>query len=107
MPKPSTTENRNTRVFQRRNAQIPVALVLPGRKRKVPHFASAVQLSFLGLKVKTDVKLRTGQAVQIVPLTGPCDAVPARVVWFGPPNSAMEGYIGLKYTDPLHARMVS
>ena len=107
MSKASTTQNSNARVFRRIDTHIPVALVLPGRKRKVQHFASAVQLSFLGLKVKTDAKLKTGQVVEIVPLTGPCDSVPARVIWYGLPNSNLEGFVGLKYTDPMHARMVS
>ncbi len=95
------------RVFRRSRARIPVALLVPDPDRKVQHEATVVQLSFLGARVRTQGTLEPGQQVELVRMTGPCTAVPARVVWVGRRRAAQEVHAGLAFTAPLKARITA
>lgn len=95
----------NARVFRRTTTLIPVALVLRGQRRMNQNRASVLQTSFLGMRVRTSVNLRRGQAVRIVRMTGPYAAVPARVVWVSALDSDKHRQVGLLFTDPMRARI--
>jgi len=98
-------KNSSKRIFRRVPARIPVALSTHLKAPDVDHGASIVQLSFLGARVKTGVPLKPGQSVQMIRLTGSYAPVPASVAWVGALKSAVEGHVGLKFTDPLRARI--
>jgi len=94
-----------SRIFRRKPARIPVALLVNGQHRKVREKTAILQTSFLGVRIRTDVVLKPGEDVQILRMTGPQTGVPARVVWVGSRGSNWAGHAGLKFTDPLHARI--
>ncbi|HEV2351908.1 MAG TPA: hypothetical protein VG028_18920 [Terriglobia bacterium] len=100
-----TKRESNTRVFRRTSTLIPVALVLRGQRRRVHNGASVLQTSFLGMRVRTAVNLKRGQAVRIVRMTGPYAAVPARVIWVSAIDSDKHRQVGLLFTDPMRARI--
>ena len=93
------------RFFKRTRARIPVLLSLDRRDQKAPHLASILDLSFLGMRVRAKADLKPGQMVDVIRMTGACAGVPGQVVWVGPPGSKAEGQAGLRYTNPLHARI--
>jgi len=95
----------NARVFRRTPTLIPVALLLRGQRRKNQNRAAVLQTSFLGMRVRTNVSLKQGQAVRIVRMTGPYAAVPARVVWVSALDSDKHRQVGLQFTDPMRARI--
>jgi hypothetical protein len=96
---------RIARVFRRTSTRIPVALLLRGQRRSNRHRASVLQTSFLGMRVQTHLALRRGQLVRIVRLTGTYLPVPARVIWVGTAKPDKQRHVGLKFTDPMHARI--
>jgi hypothetical protein len=93
------------RVFRRTNTLIPASLLVRGRRRGSHDGAAILQTSFLGMKVRTMVNLKQGQAVHIVRMTGPYAAVPARVVWVSDLDPDKERLAGLQFTDPIRARI--
>jgi PilZ domain len=95
----------NTRVFRRTPTLIPVALLLRGQRRRNQNRAAVLQTSFLGMRVRTSVSLKRGQAVRVVRMTGPYAAVPARVVWVSALGSDKHRQVGLQFTDPMRARI--
>jgi len=100
-----TKRSSNARVFRRTATLIPVGLVLLGQRRKIQNRAAVLQTSFLGMRVRTTVNLKQGQAVRIVRMTGPYAPVPARVVWVSTPDSNKQRQVGLQFTDPMRARI--
>ncbi|HLY63615.1 MAG TPA: PilZ domain-containing protein [Terriglobia bacterium] len=101
-----TSERKpNSRVFRRTTTLIPVVLFPRGQRPKIQDPASVLQTSFLGLRVRTAANLKQGQAVHIVRLTGPCDSVPARVIWVSKQDTEKHRQAGLQFTDPMRARI--
>jgi hypothetical protein len=96
---------RITRAFRRRGTHIPVALMSSGQRWGGQCSASIMQTSFLGMRVQTPLALKRGELVRIVRMTGAFMPVPARVVWVGAAKSDKQRYVGLIFTDPLHARI--
>jgi hypothetical protein len=95
----------NARVFRRITTLIPVALLLGGQRRKNHNCAAVLQTSFLGMRVRTSLNLKQGQAVSIVRMTGPYGEVPARVVWMSTLDADKHRQVGLQFTDPMRARI--
>ncbi len=93
------------RVFRRTDTRIPVTLAFRGQPPGDVHRASVLQTSILGMKVQTRLSLKCGQEVRIVRLTGSYNPVPAEVIWVGTPKADQERDVGLKFTDPMHARI--
>jgi len=93
------------RFFKRRRAQIPVLLSVGNMAPAAPHTASIVDLSFLGMRVRAEAQLKPGQTVNVTRMTGAPAIIPGQVVWVGPPGSNEEGQAGLRYINPLHARI--
>ena len=50
-------------------------------------------------------KLKPGQTVNVTRMTGAPAIIPGQVVWVSPPGSNEEGQAGLRYINPLHARI--
>jgi PilZ domain-containing protein len=96
-----------SRTFKRTRAQIPVLLSVGREAQKSLHPASILDLSFLGMRVRAEAELKLGQVVSVTRMTGASAGVPGQVVWVGPRGSEAEGQAGLRYTNPLHARIAS
>jgi PilZ domain-containing protein len=94
-----------TRSFTRRQADIPVLLSLGDKAPAMPQAASIVDLSFLGMRVRAEAPLKPGQKVHVTAMTGPSAIVPGQVVWVGERGSVAEGQAGLRYINPMHARI--
>jgi len=69
------------RQARRLPARIPVRLILDPRSPLVAHTAFTVDISPSGARVRADVSLSPGQAVNVVPNEGTQYAIPGRVVW--------------------------
>ena len=65
---------------QREAATIPVILVVPSEGSK-DHEACMIDVSHLGVRVRTALKLVPGEQVGVVPKGEFPHAIPARVVW--------------------------
>ncbi len=100
-----TESKQPTRSFKRRPAEIPVLLSVGEKAPEVPRPASVVDVSFMGMRVRAEADLKPGQKVNVTCMTGPVVAVPGKVVWVGRPGSEAEGQAGLRYINPLHARI--
>lgn len=98
---------QSTRSFKRRRADIPVLLSMGDKAPIMPQAASIVDLSFLGMRVRATADLKPGQKVHVTAMTGPPAIVPGQVVWVGARGSDAEGQAGLRYINPLHARIAS
>ena len=96
---------QGTRAFKRRRADIPVLLSMGEKASAMTQAASIVDLSFLGMRVRAKVELKPGQKVHVTSITGPSAIVPGQVVWVGERGSVAEGQAGLRYINPLHARI--
>src|SRR6266568_5415567 len=93
------------RSFKRTRAEIPVLLSLGRKAQQASHLASILDVSFLGARVRARAELKPGQVVNVIRMTGASAAVPSQVVWVGPPGSDTEVQAGLRYTNPLCARI--
>ena|SRR5437762_780809 len=100
-----TNSKSTERVFRRTDTQIPVDLLLRSQVGSIGHRASVLQTSILGMRVQTRLSLKCGQEVHIVRLTGAYTPVPAEVIWVGTPKADQQRDVGLKFTDPMHARI--
>ncbi|PYV30506.1 MAG: hypothetical protein DMG22_20160 [Acidobacteria bacterium] len=101
------TKPKPIRYFKRTRAQIPVLLSVGGRAQKAPQPASIIDLSFLGMRVSAEADLKPGEKVNVVRMTGASTGVSSEVVWVGPRGSEWHGQAGLRYTNPLYARIAS
>ena len=62
------------------------------------HEALTLDLSTHGARIQSNILLRPGQVVEVVPGEGAIP-VPGRVVWVGKPASDLEGQAGLEFLD--------
>ncbi len=67
------------------------------------HDAITVDLSQLGTRVRADIVLLPGQAIEVIPTGGPRHVVPSCVVWVGATGSDQDREAGLKFLQPLPA----
>jgi len=65
--------------------------------------AQTQDLSLHGLGIRTGASLKTGQLVDIRANEGLGEAVRARVVWVGDPQSDKQYEAGLEFLSPLKA----
>ena len=77
-----------------------VTLVVETDRSRIAHSAFAVDLSELGIRIRSGVDLRPGQLVAIIPNEGGAHAVPSRVVWVAEEGSEA-GEAGIAFLEPL------
>ncbi len=78
-----------------------VTLVVETDRSRISHTAFAVDLSELGIRIRSGVDLRPGQLVAIIPNEGSEQTVPSRVVWVAEEGSKRAGEAGIAFLEPL------
>jgi hypothetical protein len=84
---------------ERINASIPITLLVDADGKKTSHDAFTVDLSQLGVRIRSKIVLAPGQAVDVIPNEGPRYAVPSRVIWVG--QAGVDSQAGLEFLSPL------
>ena len=84
---------------ERKRVRIAVTLVIEGNKAE--DLATTVDLSPLGLRLRSDAALAPGQLVGLLLATDPQCLINARVVWVGKADSAQAGEAGFEFLDLL------
>ena len=80
-------------------ARLRATLSARGRLLWVRHKALIVEYSMVGLRVRAQASLTSGQVVRIVSETNPAQPVVCRVVWVGRAGSPNESEAGLAFLD--------
>ncbi|MGH9396020.1 MAG: PilZ domain-containing protein [Terriglobia bacterium] len=89
----------NRRRAERREASKAVALVVESGHHEIASHAFAVNLSQLGARVRTPVRLEPGQQVTVIPREGKAYAVPSRVIWVHSAQSGGDTEVGLAFLE--------
>jgi hypothetical protein len=88
---------RSDRIFVR----LPVTLLVDSDQERVAQDAFTVDLSQLGVRVRTDLSLAPGQSVDVFPNRGLKHPIPSRVIWVGEHGAPQHGEAGLEFLRPL------
>jgi D-lyxose ketol-isomerase len=90
---------------RRRSERKPVArtfvLYVDSDRDQIANSAFAVDLSALGVRIRSTIKLLPGQLVTIVPREGSEQAIRSRVIWVGEAGSNRVGEAGIAFLQPL------
>ncbi len=98
MPQVSAhVERRGKRIY----AKIPISLIVNSQGSRATHHAHTIDLSHLGVRVRSQTPLKLGQNIEVIPSIGSNDAVPSRVVWVGETGSYRDGEAGLEFLNPF------
>jgi PilZ domain len=96
----TSTRSANRRRAERRESYKSLALVVDSGQSEIANQSFAVDLSELGIRVRTGLRLEPGQTVTVIPCEGEAYAVPSRVVWVhGEPYSDHQE-AGLAFMEP-------
>lgn len=89
----------NRRRAPRNTASKAIALIVDSDAEQIANHAFAVDLSMLGARVRTTIRLEPGQRVTVIPREGRSYAVESRVIWVqdAPAN---EAEAGLAFLEP-------
>jgi D-lyxose ketol-isomerase len=95
-----STHSANRRQAERRDSYKTLALLVDSGHSEIANRSFAVDLSQLGIRVRTDLHLEPGQSVTVIPCEGDAYAVPSRVIWVHgePYNGNQEA--GLAFLEP-------
>ena len=89
--------NYTPRRWDRDATSTPVRLVLSPERFKADNSAMTVDISLLGMKVRTNLDLNAGDWIGVVPKGGFPQAIPARVVWAKEDIVTRWVYAGLEF----------
>lgn len=93
----SETQGTERRRHQRKSLSKPVTVTFDSDAGRISNYASTVDLSEGGARVRTHITLTAGDTVRIIPQEGAGRAVPGRVVWVGPARSDRLVEAGLEF----------
>lgn len=95
-----SNRSANRRRAERRESYKSLALVVDSAHDEIANRSFAVDLSELGIRLRTDLHLEPGQCVKVIPCEGDAYAVQSRVVWVHgePYNGNHEA--GLAFLEP-------
>ena len=93
----------NSRRWERELATIPISLVLKAETFKTDNFATTVDISLRGMRVRTSLTLVPGEWIGVVPKGEFPHAIPARVVWVREDESSHWIFAGLEFLQNLGA----
>ncbi|MGD0225518.1 MAG: PilZ domain-containing protein [Terriglobia bacterium] len=91
------------RRWERREATIPISLMLKAGEIKTDESATTVDISLHGAKVRTKLTLVPGEWVGFVPKGEFTYAIPSRVVWVREYESSHWTLAGLEFLNTLGA----
>jgi hypothetical protein len=98
-----STRSSNRRRAERRESYKNLALVVDSGHSEIANRSFAVDLSEMGIRVRTGLRLEPGQTVMVIPCEGEAYAVASRVVWVqGEPYSEHQE-AGLAFMEPQSA----
>jgi D-lyxose ketol-isomerase len=94
------SSSANQRRAERRESYKSLALVVDSGHSEIANQSFALDLSELGVRIRTSLRLEPGQSVTVIPFEGEAYAVPSRVVWVQD-NSSNDGQeAGLAFLEP-------
>ncbi|HUI42010.1 MAG TPA: PilZ domain-containing protein [Terriglobia bacterium] len=100
MPEPLPSERRRA---VRRNDSKPLTLIVDVDRSQVTGGAFALDVSELGARVRSQLRLQPGQMITVVPREGPAEGIPSMVVWVDEGDGEKE--VGLAFLQPLAAEL--
>jgi D-lyxose ketol-isomerase len=95
-----STRSANRRRAERRESYKSVALVVDSGRNEIANRSFAVDLSELGVRVRTGLHLEPGQSVTVIPCEGEAYAVPSRVIWVQGESLTDDQEAGLAFLEP-------
>jgi hypothetical protein len=78
-----------------------IVIFVDSEREQIAKSAFAIDLSTLGARIKSSVKLSPGQLITIVPREGSEQSIPSRVIWVGDSGSNRSGEAGLAFLQAL------
>lgn len=90
----------NRRQAERRDVSKEIAFVVDSDRSKITQSAFAVDLSMLGARIRTSLKLEPGQHITVIPKEGSAQAVPSRVIWVSEQGRWGHGEAGVAFLQP-------
>jgi hypothetical protein len=96
MSEPNGAERRRA---PRRKVSNSLTFVVDSDRDQIVNRAFAVDLSDLGAKIRTGLRLEPGQLITVVPSEGPKEGIPSRVIWVSPGGST--GEAGIAFLEPV------
>jgi hypothetical protein len=94
-----STRSANRRRAERRESYKSVALVVDSGHNDIANRSFAVDLSELGVRVRTGLHLELGQSVTVIPCEGEAYAVQSRVVWVQGASHSDDHEAGLAFLE--------
>lgn len=91
---------QNRRQAERHDVSKEVAFVVDSDRSRISHSAFAVDLSTLGARIRTTLKLEPGQQITVIPKEGSAQAVPSRVIWVAEQGRWGHGEAGVAFLQP-------
>ena len=92
------------RRWERREATIPISLMLKAGEIKTDESATTVDISLHGAKVRTKLTLVPGEWVGFVPKGEFPHPIPTRVVWVREYESSQWTFAGLEFLNTMESR---
>ena len=83
----------------RRDVSQPIALVVNSAHDKISTGAFAVDLSDLGVRIRSRIHLEPGQLITVIPNEGPARSIPSQVIWVTRNAEGQEA--GIAFLEPL------
>jgi len=83
----------------RRKVASTLTFVVDSDRDQIVNGAFAVDLSELGARIRTGLRLEPGQLITVVPSEGPKEGIPSRVIWVSPRGAS--GEAGIAFLEPL------
>lgn len=99
----AATRSQNRRRAERKQCSKTVALVVDSGRDEISNRSFAVDLSQLGVRIRTGLNLIPGQQVTVIPWEGKEYAVPSRVIWVSGEPQASDQQAGLAFLEPQAA----
>ena len=91
---------RNKRRAERRPTSKTIALLVDSDHERIANTAFAVDLSELGARIRSPLRLEPGQRVTVIPREGNAYAVQSRVIWVHGSQSNDGSEVGLAFLEP-------
>ena len=98
MPEATAT---NRRQADRKPVARSIVLFVDSEHAQIANNAFAIDLSALGVRIRSTVSLLPGQLVTIVPREGAEQSIRSLVIWVGEAGSKRAGEAGFAFLQPL------
>jgi hypothetical protein len=93
-----TSARPNTRRSDRVPVNLQMELFLESQTGKIRQKVSVVDMSLLGVRIRSGGTLVPGQTVTLIPSERSFNVYPCRVVWVGPPGPELYSDAGLEFS---------